>query len=65
AQVNCLSQQTKQKLSQDNLFPSLLSLLDVNTQVINPQLDEPYRVCRRVNILRDYPDDKTKLYPRN
>lgn len=26
---------------------------------------EPYRVCRRVNILRDYPDDKTKLYPRN
>ena len=27
--------------------------------------DEPYRVCRRVNILRDYPDDKTKLYPRN
>ncbi|SSQ99590.1 Uncharacterised protein [Acinetobacter baumannii] len=28
-------------------------------------LFEPYRVCRRVNILRDYPDDKTKLYPRN
>jgi len=28
-------------------------------------MDEPYRVCRRVNILRDYPDDKTKLYPRN
>ena len=27
--------------------------------------NEPYRVCRRVNILRDYPDDKTKLYPRN
>ncbi|MDI9733208.1 PAAR domain-containing protein [Acinetobacter baumannii] len=26
---------------------------------------EPYRVCRRFNILRDYPDDKTKLYPRN
>ncbi|EKP40172.1 hypothetical protein ACIN5065_2642, partial [Acinetobacter baumannii OIFC065] len=33
AQVNCLSQQTKQNLSQDNLFPSLLSLLDVKTQV--------------------------------
>ncbi|SVM57609.1 putative transposition protein [Acinetobacter baumannii] len=29
------------------------------------QKPEPYRVCRRVNILRDYPDDKTKLYPRN
>ncbi len=28
-------------------------------------MNEPYRVCRRVNILRDYPDDKTKLYPRN
>ena len=23
-------------------------------------LFEPYRVCRRVNILRDYPDDKIK-----
>ncbi|MDD4852086.1 MAG: hypothetical protein PHW70_02810 [Acinetobacter towneri] len=30
-----------------------------------PLQTEPYRVCRRVNILRDYPDDKTKLYPRN
>ena len=26
-------------------------------------LNEPYRVCRRVNILRDYPDDKIKIYP--
>ncbi|EXC32395.1 hypothetical protein J529_4779 [Acinetobacter baumannii 99063] len=24
---------------------------------------EPYRVCRRVNILRDYPDDKIKISP--
>ena len=24
---------------------------------------EPYRVCRRVNILRDYPDEKSKIYP--
>ena len=24
---------------------------------------EPYRVCRRLNILRDYPDDKIKIYP--
>jgi hypothetical protein len=24
---------------------------------------ELYRVCRRVNILRDYPDDKIKIYP--
>ena len=27
------------------------------------KLIEPYRVCRRVNILRDYPDDKIKIYP--
>ncbi|WP_228269638.1 lipid A phosphoethanolamine transferase, partial [Acinetobacter baumannii] len=37
--VNCLRQQTKQKLSQDNLFTILLSLLDVKTQVVNNQLD--------------------------
>ena len=48
AQVNCLNQQTKQKLSQDNLFPSLLSLLDVQTQVINPQLDMLHS-CANVN----------------
>ena len=48
AQVNCLNQQTKQKLSQDNLFPSLLSLLDVKTQVINPQLDMLHS-CAHVN----------------
>ena len=27
------------------------------------RLNEPYRVCRRVNILRDYPDDKIKIHP--
>ncbi|HCQ62709.1 MAG TPA: lipid A phosphoethanolamine transferase [Acinetobacter nosocomialis] len=48
AQVNCLNQQTKQKLSQDNLFPSLLNLLDVQTQVINPQLDMLHS-CAHVN----------------
>ena len=35
--------------------------------LITTEIDtnEPYRVCRRVNILRDYSDEKTKLYPRN
>ena len=33
-------------------------------QVIEKGYSEPYRVCRRVNILRDYSDEKTKLYPR-
>ena len=48
AQVSCLGQQTKEKLSQDNLFPSLLSLLGVKTQVINPQLDMLHS-CAHVN----------------
>ena len=24
---------------------------------------EPYRVCRRPSFLRDYPDEKSKIYP--
>ena len=39
--------------------------IDSYPELKNYYLNEPYRVCRRVNILRDYPDDKTKLYPRN
>ena len=39
----------------DNVFPPIPS------EIIMPS--EPYRVCRRVNILRDYPDDKIKIYP--
>ena len=35
AQMTCLAQQKSKELSQDNLFPSLLSLLDVKTQVID------------------------------
>ncbi|WP_335955324.1 sulfatase-like hydrolase/transferase, partial [Acinetobacter guillouiae] len=34
-QINCLNQQKQATLSQDNLFPSLLSLLNVQTQVID------------------------------
>ena len=39
AQVNCLKAQRQATLSQDNLFPSLLSLLDVNSKVIDPKND--------------------------
>ncbi|SSP14266.1 Uncharacterised protein [Acinetobacter baumannii] len=42
-----------------------LSLLSKQYKKFDEEQNEPYRVCRRVNILRDYPDDKTKLYPRN
>lgn len=35
AQITCLAQQKSKELSQDNLFPSLLSLLDVKTQTID------------------------------
>ncbi|RSH03520.1 HAD family hydrolase, partial [Acinetobacter baumannii] len=39
--------------------------VDFNNEIVGTlSANEPYRVCRRVNILRDYPDDKTKLYPR-
>jgi len=38
-QVSCLKAQTKQARSQDHLFPSLLSLLDIKTQVIEAKND--------------------------
>ncbi|WP_407303610.1 phosphoethanolamine transferase [Acinetobacter sp.] len=37
AQITCLAKQKSQELSQDNLFPSLLSLLDITSQVIDEQ----------------------------
>ncbi|CAB1222829.1 phosphoethanolamine transferase [Acinetobacter bouvetii] len=37
AQITCLAAQKSKELSQDNLFPSLLSLLDVKTQVADEQ----------------------------
>lgn len=38
-QVSCLKAQETQQRSQDNLFPSLLSLLGIKTQVIDPKND--------------------------
>ncbi|AXU44256.1 hypothetical protein C6W84_4685 [Acinetobacter baumannii] len=38
-------------------------LKEVNAKSMCGMEIEPYRVCRRVNILRDYPDDKIKIYP--
>ncbi|MFX2254938.1 hypothetical protein V6359_17690, partial [Acinetobacter baumannii] len=43
---------------------ALIALIMWLSTKLSKYLTEPYRVCRRVNILRDYPDDKTKLYPR-
>ncbi|HEX5380612.1 MAG TPA: lipid A phosphoethanolamine transferase, partial [Acinetobacter sp.] len=39
SQVNCLQQQKQIARSQDNLFPTLLSLLGVKTQVIDDKND--------------------------
>ncbi|QHI17929.1 hypothetical protein AhaeAN4_15785 [Acinetobacter haemolyticus] len=60
-------------LSGIHLFPSkdefhrcaISKIYVQSVRYVHSSLHEPYRVCRRVNILRDYPDDKTKLYPRN
>lgn len=43
-QMKCLAQQSKAKLSQDNLFPTLLSLLDVKTKVMNAK-DDMLETC--------------------
>jgi hypothetical protein len=40
-------------------------ILNDNDVIVDFKMTEPYRVCRRLNILRDYSDEKTKLYPRN
>ncbi|MEQ1205840.1 hypothetical protein ABLT98_19320, partial [Acinetobacter baumannii] len=47
------------------LLGDKLSARNFQSQVneIHARMAEPYRVCRRVNILRDYPDDKIKIYP--
>ncbi|WP_216069249.1 MULTISPECIES: hypothetical protein [unclassified Acinetobacter] len=53
------------RLFEDALYndPDIEKLLSAE---LAPQYAlEPYRVCRRLNILRDYSDEKTKLYPRN
>ena len=39
SQVNCLTQQKQAVRSQDNLFPTLLSMLEIKTQVIDDKND--------------------------
>ena len=46
-------QQAEQSVLQDSY----------STQATQALQHEPYRVCRRLNILRDYSDDKIKIYP--
>lgn len=43
AQISCLIQQKNHTLSQDNLFPTLLSVLDIQTQVKNQKNDLLHR----------------------
>lgn len=38
-QVSCLQSQQTKLVGQDNLFPTMLGLLDIKTQVINPNLN--------------------------
>jgi hypothetical protein len=45
----------RDRLFKDKVIPELVKRQANDT--------EPYRVCRRVNILRDYSDDKIKIYP--
>ncbi|WP_140153964.1 hypothetical protein, partial [Acinetobacter baumannii] len=47
-----------------NLDFFMTAFMSLSVLIACVLIPEPYRVCRRVNILRDYPDDKTKLYPR-
>ncbi len=47
----------------DEVLESLKIYLDLEVSELSEVGFEPYRVCRRVNILRDYPDDKIKIYP--
>lgn len=39
AQSKCLQSQQTRTVGQDNLFPTMLSLLDIKTHVINPDLN--------------------------
>lgn len=43
--VDCLRQQAQQPVSHDNLFHSVLGILDIQTQVYQPGLDL-FRRCR-------------------
>ena len=54
----CIAQATGLTLEQ---FIELKNTLTILKNGLDES--EPYRVCRRVNILRDYPDDKIKIYP--
>ena len=46
-------------------YQHIINLMPMHDTYIETHLGggEPYRVCRRVNILRDYPDEKIKIYP--
>ena len=44
--LNCLDKRASERVSHDNLFPSVLGLMDVKTRVYDPALDL-FAACRR------------------
>ncbi|MCO9066378.1 hypothetical protein KNR00_19165, partial [Acinetobacter baumannii] len=51
------------QLNKKLAYEVLKDAFTIGAAFLAPIAAEPYRVCRRVNILRDYPDDKIKIYP--
>jgi len=48
-QVECLKSQKNHNLSQDNLFPTLLSLLDIKTSV----MDSKFNMLDQCQVFQD------------
>ena len=61
--INIISSQFKDQIYEKIHNLDYDMLLKFSLANHDAYVSEPYRVCRRVNILRDYPDDKIKIYP--
>ena len=61
--INIISSQFKDQIYEKIHNLDYDMLLKFSLANHDAYVSEPYRVCRRVNILRDYPDDKIKIHP--